>query len=190
MGSPWPFLSRIRYPAVSSTRSYIVNLASPPIFIPHPNQHTNRISLSYTLAYAIYCGQMMHIWRLRFTLIWTIVRQSLCKKWTRLACGRGFAGFWFELGTDFYVAFVPDSQRSCMRLLWGQSDSFDGSCEFVRRTRRCPFRNLPQSPNVYTWNWPFCGDGQTSFWRHFPRSARKAKKRSSTMTNLLTRRLK
>ena len=64
MGSPWPFLSRIRYPAVSSTRSYIVNLASPPIFIPHPNQHTNRISLSYTLAYAIYCGQMMHIWRL------------------------------------------------------------------------------------------------------------------------------
>ena len=97
---------------VSSTRSYIVNLASPPIFIPHPNQHTNRISLSYTLAYAIYCGQMMHIWRLRFTLIWTIVRQSLCKKWTRLAFWRGFAGFWFELGTDFYVAFVPDSQRS------------------------------------------------------------------------------
>ena len=106
MGSPWPFLSRIRYPAVSSTRSYIVNLASPPIFIPHPNQHTNRISLSYTLAYAIYCGQMMHIWRLRFTLIWTIVRQSLCKKWTRLAFWRGFAGFWFELGTDFYVAFA------------------------------------------------------------------------------------
>ena len=98
---------------VSSTRRYIVNLASPPIFIPHPNQHTNRISLSYTLAYAIYCGQMMHIQRLRFTLIWTIVRQSLCKKWTRLAFWRGFAGFWFELGTDFYVAFVPDSQRSC-----------------------------------------------------------------------------
>ena len=97
---------------LSSTRSYIVNLASPPIFIPHPNQHTNRISLSYTLAYAIYCGQMMHIWRLRFTLIWTIVRQSICKKWTRLAFWRGFAGFWFELGTDFYVAFVPDSQRS------------------------------------------------------------------------------
>ena len=39
---------------VSSTRSYIVNLASPPIFIPHPNQHTIRISLSYTLAYAIH----------------------------------------------------------------------------------------------------------------------------------------
>ena len=116
MGSPWPFLSRIRYPAVSSTRSYIVNLASPPIFIPHPNQHTNRISLSYTLAYAIYCGQMMHIWRLRFTLIWTIVRQSLCKKWTRLACGRGFAGFWFELGTDFYVGGLDVFWNRLMRM--------------------------------------------------------------------------
>ena len=44
------------------------------------NQHTNRISLSYTLAYAIYCGQMMHIsiyTTVYLTLIWTIVRRSL-----------------------------------------------------------------------------------------------------------------
>ena len=82
---------------VSSTRSYIVNLASPPIFIPHPNQHTNRISLSYTLAYAIYCGQMMHI------LVHDKISMVYAECDPCWRFWRGFGEFRFELGTDFYV---------------------------------------------------------------------------------------
>ena len=51
-----------------------------------------KISLSYTLAYAIYCGQMMHIQRLRFTLIWTIVRQSM-RKMNQVGVLEGVCGF-------------------------------------------------------------------------------------------------
>ena len=111
MGSPWPFLSRIRYPAVSSTRSYIVNLASPPIFIPHPNQHTNRISLSYTLAYAIYCGQMMHIDDLGLPLSGLLYDNLYAKSEPGWHVGGGLRVFGFgRPGTDFLRSH---SQRSC-----------------------------------------------------------------------------
>ena len=112
MGSPWPFLSRIRYPLHEFVWGYIVNLASPPIINTtlkpayQSNQPIVHVSLCHIL-WAIDAYTSIYT-RVYLTLIWTLYDDLYVKKWTRLVHTSSLRVF----------ARYPDSflRRVCTRL--------------------------------------------------------------------------